>query len=189
MKNSTKTLFATLAVAVLACATFSPQAQAALITGGISFGGSYKTDTGNINTANAFKKFPFVFVVSCSGDYSTVPVFTSVTQKPFSFDPFTSPISPLWTFMFMGDTYSFDLLTLSIDQQGNDTLNLSGTGDLNITGFDTTTGTWVFTANQAGGTFSFSSSNGAVPDGGSALILFGLALGGLEALRRKLAVA
>ena len=60
-----------------------PQAQAALITGGISFGGSYKTDTGNINTANAFTSFPFVFVVSCSGDYSSVPVFTSVTQKPF----------------------------------------------------------------------------------------------------------
>ena len=52
-----------------------------------------------------------------------------------------------------------------------------------------TTGTWLFTANQGGGTFSFSSSDGAVPDGGSALILFGLALGGLEALRRKLAVA
>ena len=58
-----------------------------------------------------------------------------------------------------------------------------------MTGFDATTGSWVFTANQAGGTFSFSSSDGAVPDGGSALILFGLGLGGLEALRRKLAVA
>jgi hypothetical protein len=92
--------------------------------------------------------------------------------------------------MFMGDTYSFDLLTLSIDGQGGNTLSLSGTGDLNITGFDTTTGTWVFTANQGGGTFSFSSSNAAqTPDGGSALILFGLALGGLEALRRKLAAA
>ncbi len=88
-----------------------------------------------------------------------------------------------------GNTYSFDLLTLSIDQQGNNTLMLSGTGDLNMTGFDTTTGSWVFTANQGGGTFSFSSSNGAVPDGGSALILFGLGLGGLETLRRKLAVA
>ena len=160
-----------------------------MITGGISFGGGFKTDTGNINTANAFKSFKSVFVVSCSGDYSSVPVFTSVTQKPFSFDPFTSPISPLWTFMTGGNTYSFDLLTLSIDHQGNNTLNLSGMGDLNMTGFDTTTGTWVFTANQAGGTFSFSSSDGAVPDGGSALILFGLGLGGLEALRRKLAVA
>ena len=85
-----------------------------------------------------------------------------VTQNPFTFDPFAPPISPLWTFMFLGDTYSFDLLTLSIDGQGGDTLSLCGTGDLNITGFDTTTGTWVFTANQAGGTFSFSSSNGAV---------------------------
>jgi len=189
MKNSTKTLFATLAVVFLVCAAVSPQAQAAMISGGISLGGSYTTDTGDINTANAFTSFPSAFVVSTSGDYSSVPLFTSVTQNPFVFDPFAPPVSPLWTFMVGTDTYSFDLLTLSIDQQGNDTLNLSGTGDLNITGFDTTTGTWVFTANQAGGTFSFSSSNGAVPDGGSALILFGLALGGLEALRRKLAVA
>jgi hypothetical protein len=188
MKNSTKALFATLAVVFLACATFSPQAQAALITGGISFAGSYKTDTGNLNTANAFTKFKSVFVVSCSGDYLSVPLFTSVTQKPFSFDPFI-PNNPLWTFMSGGNTYSFDLLTLSIDQQGGNTLLLSGTGDLNMTGFDPTTGTWVFTANQGGGTFSFSSSDGAVPDGGSALILFGLGLGGLEALRRKLAVA
>jgi len=60
---------------------------------------------------------------------------------------------------------------------------------LNITGFDPTAGEWVFTANQGGGTFSFSSSNAAVPEGGSALILLGLGLVGLEALRRKLAVA
>jgi hypothetical protein len=160
-----------------------------MISGGISFGGSYTTDTGNLNTANAFTSFPMVFVVSVSGDYSTVPMFTSVTQNAFSFDPFTPSISPLWTFMSGGNTYSFDLVTLSIDQQGHNTLALSGTGNLDITGFDTTPGMWVFTANQAGGTFSFSSSNASVPEGGSGLILLGLGLAGLEALRRKFVVA
>ena len=88
-----------------------------------------------------------------------------------------------------GNTYSFDLVTLSLDQQGHNTLNLSGMGNLDITGFDTTPGMWVFTANQGGGTFSFSSSNASVPEGGSALILLGLGLVGLEALRRKFVVA
>ena len=189
MKNPIKTLLATLAVAFIVCAAFTPQAQAVMITGGISMGGSFTTDTGDVNTANAFTSFPICFVVSTSGDYASVPLFTSVTQNAFVFDPFTPPVSPLWTFMSGGNTYSFDLLTLSIDQQGGDTLNLSGSGNLDITGFDTTFGTWVFTANQAGGTFSFSSSNAAVPEGGSAVALLGLALFGVEILRRKLAVA
>jgi hypothetical protein len=160
-----------------------------MITGGISLGGTYTTDTGDINTANAFTSFSGVFVASVSGDYSGVPMFTAVTQNPFSFDPFVGPIAPLWTFTVGTDTYSFDLETLTIDGQGGNVLSLSGAGTLNITGFDATPGVWVFTANQAGGTFSFSSSNGAVPEGGSALILLGLALVGMEALRRKFAAA
>jgi hypothetical protein len=57
MKNSTKTLFATLAVLVFACATFNPQAQAVRINGGISFGGGFTTDTGDVNTATAITSF------------------------------------------------------------------------------------------------------------------------------------
>ena len=189
MRHISKTILAALAIGLLGAVGLSQQTQAVMITGGISLGGSYTTDTGDINTANAFTSFPSAFVVSTSGDYSGVPLFTSVTQNPFIFDPFAPPISPLWTFMVGTDTYSFDLLTLSIDQQGGDALQLSGTGDLNITGFDTTPGSWVFTANQAGGTFSFSSTNDATPEGGSAVALLGFALFGLEMLRRKLAVA
>ena len=191
MKTS-KTILATFAVILLACAAFSPQAQAAMITGGISLGGAFTTDTGNVNTANAFTSFSNVFVVSVNGDYSGVPTGGSspaVTQNPFTFDPFTLPVTPLWTFMFGGNTYSFDLLSCSISQQGGGSLILTGSGTLNITGFDATSGDWVFTGNQAGGTFSFSSSNAAVPEGGSALILLGLGLVGLEVLRRKLVVA
>jgi hypothetical protein len=193
MKNPTKTLLATLAVAFLVCAVVSPQAQGVMISGDISMGGTYTTDTGNLNTANAFTSFSLVFVISVSGDYASVPMFTSVTQNAFGFDPFVGTVSPLWTFMSGVNTYSFDLVTLSIDQQGSNTLKLSGTGDLNITGFDTTTGSWEFNADQGGGTFSFSSSNAtvpaAVPEGGSAVALLSLALFAVEILRRKLAVA
>ena len=89
--------------------------------------------------------------------------------------------------MFGGNSYSFDLLTLMITQQGGDSLTLHGTGTLHITGFDNTPGTWIFTANEAGGTFSFSSSNGAiVPDGGTTVMLLGAALGLLGIARRAL---
>lgn len=111
-------------------------------------------------------------------------------MNAFVFDPFSPPISPLWTFMFAGVTYSFDLTALTIDSQGGNSLVLSGSGTLDITGFDTTPGSWVFTANQGGGSFSFSSSNNAdLPEPGSALALLGIALLGVEVLRRKLALA
>ena len=58
-----------------------------------------------------------------------------------------------------------------------------------VTGFDNTVGSYLFTANQAGGTFSFSSSQAAgVPDGGTTIALLGLALVGVGAVRRKLNV-
>jgi hypothetical protein len=50
--------------------------------------------------------------------------------------------------------------------------------------------TWAFTTQNAGGRtraiFSFSANGNAVPDGGSAVAFLGLALTGLEVLRRKL---
>ncbi len=196
MKNSTKTLMATFVVALLSCSVFSHQASALpSIQGGISLGGAYTTDTGDINTATKFTSFSNVFVTSVSGSYSGVGTGGSspvVTQNPFQFKPILvpSPVSPLWTFTTGGNTYSFDLLALtSVSQPGDNTLTLKGTGTLHITGFADTVGTWIFTANQASSTFSFSSSNGAVPEGGSAIALLGLGLVAVEVLRRKLAAA
>lgn len=191
MKTTTSTLLATLAVAFLGFAALSPQANAVMISGGISLGGAYTTDTGNINTANAFTSFAGVFNASCSGDYAGVPTGGSspaITMNPFTFDPFGGPVVPLWTFVSGGLTYSFDLTSASILFQGHNALILTGAGDLNMTGFDTTPGSWVFTANQGGGSFSFSSSNASVPEGGSAVALLGLALVGIEMIRRKLVV-
>lgn len=191
MKNSTK-LLATLAAVIVACAAFTPRAQAVLINGGISLGGGFTVNTGNINTSTAFTSFFNVFAVNVSGDYSAVPTGGSspvMTMSTFAFNPFAGPIAPLWTFTSGGLTYSFDLGSASIVTQGHNALVLVGSGTLNMTGFDPTPGDWVFTANQGGHTFSFSSSNGSVPEGGSALILLGLSLVAVEALRRKLASA
>jgi len=192
MKTPSKTILTILIIGLLSCGLFSQQAQAGPIVGGISLAGTYVTNTGNLNTATAFTSFPVVLVFSVSGSYTGVPTGLSspvVTMTPFTFNPlnFSTPINPLWTFMFAGNTYSFDLTVLSSRlQPGDNTLTLKGTGTLNITGFDPTPGDWVFTANQRSDTFSFSSSNGAVPDSGSAVALLGIALAGIEGVRRAL---
>jgi hypothetical protein len=192
MKTPSKTILTLLVIGLVGCGLFSQQAQAVPtpITGGISLAGSYVTNTGNLNTATAFTSFPFALVTSVSGSYTGVGTGLSsppVTMNPFSFNPFNGPITPLWTFMSAGSTYSFDLTVLSSRlQPGDDTLTLKGTGTLHITNFQDTAGTWVFTANQASDTFSFSSSNAAVPDSGSAVALLGIALAGIEGARRAL---
>jgi VPDSG-CTERM motif len=194
MKTPSKTILTLLIIGLVSCGLFSQQAQAVPtpITGGISLAGGYTVNTGNLNTATAFTSFPFALVTGVSGSYTGVGTglsSPSVTMNPFTFNPFSGPITPLWTFMSGGSTYSFDLTVLSSRlQPGDDTLTLKGTGTLHITNFTDTTGNWVFTANQAGDTFSFSSSNSAVgvPDSGSAVALLGIALAGIEGGRRAL---
>ena len=176
------------AFALACCVT---TAHAVAITGGISLAGGYVTDTGNLNTANGFTSFSAVQVTSTSGDFIGVTLNTpgSVTMNPFVFDPFpVAGVTPLWS-TAAGKTVSFDLLALtSVEQTGDDTLDLKGNGVFHMTGKDDTFGTFNFTANQAGGTFSFSFSQAAtarVPDGGSAAVLLGLGLVALSVMGRR----
>jgi hypothetical protein len=186
MKNISKTIFAVLVAAAIST-TFIQQAQAVPITGGISLAGGYTTDTGDVNTAHAFTSFFDVEVTGGAGTYAGIPNGMSsppVTMVPFTFNPFVPPVNSLWSLTYLSNTYSFDLLTCIIAQQGGDTLTLHGTGTLHATGFTDTAGAWVFTANELGGTFSFSSSNGVIPDGGTTVALLGIALAGIEGARR-----
>ena len=68
-------------------------------------------------------------------------------------------------------------------------MTVAGTGTISGNGFDVTSGTWNFTTQNpsAHARFSFSAaSGGAVPDGGSGVALLGIALVGIECLRRGL---
>lgn len=166
--------------------------QAMMITpgSGISLAGTYVTDTGDLNTANAFTSFSGVYVASDSGAFATAGVTLltpgSVSMTAFSFDPFPGTgVTPLWT-TTSGVSASFDLAPpISVSQPGNDSLTLTGTGTLHLAGYDPTPGSWIFTANQGGSSFSFSSSNTALPDGGTTVMLLGAALTGLGLIRRK----
>jgi hypothetical protein len=90
--------------------------------------------------------------------------------------------------------FTFDLLSATVLVQNSKTLSIEGTGTVSGNGFDPTAMDWSFTTQSSGGktrtTFSFSGNGVAVgvPDGGSAVALLGLALIGIEFLRRKLRI-
>jgi VPDSG-CTERM motif len=183
MKN--KMILAALATGFISCALFSQQAQAVLITGDIAFAGTAAFDTTSLATAKEVKVWSAVTVSSVSGSFTSVALGSAVTMAaPWTFNPSTATPG-LWT---VGG-FTFDLATSTIGSQNASMIDITGAGTLTGNGFDPTVGAWEFTSQSALGrqhsTFSFSSDTVAVPDGGSAVALLGIALVGVEALRRK----
>ena len=84
--------------------------------------------------------------------------------------------------------FTFDLLSSTVVTHDNQFLTITGSGIVSGNGFDATAMEWSLSIQNRGGTIlSFSAIFGvAVPDGGSAVGLLGLALVGIEVLRRKL---
>jgi len=183
----TKTILAMLAIGFISCALFSEQAQATPITGDLGFSGGSAFNTTSLATATRVNSW-FAFVGTTTGSFVGVPIGSAVTlAAPWIFNPST-PTPGLWS---VGG-FSFDLATATIDTQNSHLLSITGTGTLSGAGFDPTPGTWAFSAQSAGGihqasfTFSADTTGAGVPDGGSAVALLGIALVGLEGLRRKL---
>jgi hypothetical protein len=186
MKN--KSLALVVAVAVMGVTA----AHAIPITGGISFGGSYTVDTGDLNTATAFTDFPIVVVLSVAGSFADAGIapLDPITMNGFNFISFPAGgVAPLWeTQGAVPASFHLDS-PINVLQVGDDILGIKGFGTVYLQGYDPSPGNWVFSANQAGGTFSFSASNaaiGTVPDGGLTLALLGGAMAALGFVRRKL---
>jgi hypothetical protein len=149
-------------------------------------------------TATAFTSFQDVTVggpSAVSGDYVGTSG-SAVTVTPFTWSPPTAstPINPLWSFVYNGDTYSFDLTVLHEDYASSTGLLLSGLGTASITGPGTdylpTSGTWDFSAQSQGLTsFTYSSTTvvpaQSVADGGSTAVMMGASLIGLVIMGRK----
>src|SRR5437867_10662931 len=187
-----RTILAVLATGVLSCGLFSQQAQATAITGDIQFAGEVAFDTNSLATAtkvvtwfDVFHNAGFSSVTSATGDFAGIAPGTSAAMaQPWIFNPST-PTPGLWS---VGG-FTFDLLSSTVVTQNASTLVIEGSGTVSGNGFDPTAMDWSFTTQSSGGrtntTFSFSANGVAVPDGGSAVALLGLALVGVEVLRRK----
>lgn len=195
-----QTALAVLAAAALASGLISQSAQAIPINGSIGFNGSgFGTQTGGTSTLTFNNPMT---VDQHLGDYSPIPSGTTANFAPISWTGtgtgavLTSSNSPEWTITFNGTTYQFNLLSLT-DATMNaaaGTVSLSGTGVATIAGAVNRDPTFAnFSVQGTGNNFTFTivqsstSANGAaVPDGGSAIALLGVAVMGLEVLRRKL---
>jgi VPDSG-CTERM motif len=190
-----RTLLALLATGALGCGLFSQQAQATTVNGDIQFAGTVKLNTKSLATANSvvtwfdvFHHAGFSSVTSGSGDFAGIASGTSASMpNVWIFGPST-PTPGFWS---VGG-FTFNLLSSTVVTQNASTLVIEGIGIVSGNGFDPTAMDWMFTTQSSGGRtrtqFSFSANGLALPDGGSAVALLGLALTGLELLRRKLRI-
>lgn len=168
-----------------ALCVLSSAASAVTINGSIAFGtapGASWTPTPeptattanatgvNFNEATSGVYSGFSGLVSTAdGDYLST-IGEGVIFNDFTFNPLTSGTN-LWSFTSGGNSYSFNMTSVTIVNQDASSIGLKGFGLANATGFDETFGTWVLTLNNSGGSFSFSSSAAVVPEPALALLL------------------
>jgi hypothetical protein len=186
-------------LAVLATVFVSAQAYA--FTGTVSFTGTMSqtntTKKGVTTTHNNFNADWMTSLLPNTGAYAGVPPGVSTTMFDFSFTGNNTlsptliggPISPQWTFTYLGVTYSFNLEALTsastIRTVTGTTIAETGSGTAFITGLGSTSAVWSLSG-VIGKEVVFGVQTLATPapDGGSAVALLGIALAGIEGVRR-----
>ena len=185
-------MLAVLATGLLSCGLFCQQAHA--ISGEIEFFGKARASgpsTGGLVTITFSN--PGWKVLSGTGGYAGVPFGTAAHFNNFSFTGdgtsavLTAMVPAQWSFSFGGNLYTFNLEALTSAHVVSGSMAFTGTGTTFVNGVNAGFGTWSLQGSSAGGfSFKLSSSTTAVPDGGSAVALLGIALAGIEVARRKI---
>jgi VPDSG-CTERM motif len=192
MKNLSKTMLAVLATGLLSCGVFCQQAQA--FSGEIQFGGKAQASGSSCTACDTTITFtnPGWTVIGANGDYSGTEG-SATTFNGFSFTgdgvsaTLDAAVTPQWTFMSGGVTYSFDLNALTSAHVQPGSMAFTGTGEAFVNGNSVGDATWSLQGSSSGFVFRLASSTTAVtPDGGSAVALLGIALAGIEVVRRKM---
>lgn len=183
MKNrSSKTILVFFALGLISCALCVQQAQA--VTSAITFAGGVELNSDSVNTATQ--------VVSWLDEGGNMPTVQSASGIFAGLVGQTAIFAFSWTFgsgvpvLWQVGGYTFNLIASTITYQANGFLFVSGTGTITGNGLHSTAN-WLFSVQDgaSGGVFSFSSSN-SIPDGGATAALLGLALAGIEGIRRKI---
>lgn len=162
----------------------------AIPVGSINFAkesGANWAPTGGTNISDAtgidFTSGPSGFtarVIDGTESYAGPAAFGSkATFNDFVFDPLSSG-QELWTFDYLGSTYSMDMGGISYKEQTADHITLRGWGTAYLDA-ESSGGTWYLNLSKTGSLFNFHSD--AVPAPGIALLL-GAGLIGLGAARR-----
>ena len=178
-----------LAGALGACMLLAYQSgNAAFIDGTLALGGGFTpVDAGyNATTLGVATGIDFTddtgVVVSSSGDLFFTPYTTLATMTDFQFNPLSPANVAVWS---VGG-FTFNMSTVTINNQDATNLSLSGTGTVSGNGFDATSGTWEYTAQATEDTaFSWSSSSLAAVPVPAAVWLFGSGLLGLIGVARR----
>ena len=167
--------------------------SAAPIQGAATFSGNWApqlADGSDATTATA-ERIAFVGDIAVNdaiGDFDGA-AGTTANYTDFTFDPFTSPIAPLWTFTVGETTFSFDLESVSVSLRSSTQLGLEGMGTVRADGYDDTPMQWTFSGDSAGGILRFSAAAATVPEP-SVVGLLGLgliAMGAVGVRRRNAA--
>lgn len=183
-KSKNKWLAGLAAVAICGAGT-AWDAGAVSINGEIHFAGLAQTDSGDLANATELQFFNPVSILLKTGDFA-LDTSTSATFTDLTFSPFT-PVADLWE----TSEFQFSITGITEIDQDATTLDIEGVGYASLSAgsglvdYVPTVGTFRFTSNGTGSTFSFS-SDVAVPEGGATLVLLGFAMTGLVLVRRKL---
>jgi len=163
------------------------------INGTIGFTGGVTYDTSSAATATEVTSWITPIVKLDSGSFATIATGSAATftSSVWSFNTST-PMNNFWS---VGG-FTFRLLSSSVSSQGGTPgqsgyIFAYGTGIVSGNGYDNTFLSWSFTSQdpKAGinpDSWTFSASAAPVPDGGTTVVLLGMALSCAALLKRQL---